>query len=1013
MIGACENVARVLPPIGPGEKAEFRLLGGVRIVDGAGRDIPPGPAKRQTVLAALLLDSGRLVTVDALVDRVWGDTPPPQVGGVLRAHLSRIRTQLVLLRSGGTRPTLVRRAGGYVLEVDPGQVDVHRLRSTAAAAAAAADDRQRAELFTRARDLWTGDPLAGLSGCWVEDTAEALRREHADLMASWADAQLRVGRVGAVVGALGGLVNRDRFDEVLAAAYLRALAASGRPAQALAEYGRIRDHLVAELGSEPGPELRAVQQSILHGERAPGPARAVHRPPVPRQAPAGTADFVGRRAELDALRSLLPGPPDAATTVCVAGMAGVGKSSLVLRTAYELRAHFPAGCLYADLHGGGPRPADPAVVLGAFLRALGVAGEALPTEAEERAALLRSVLAERRLLVLLDDALDERQVRPLLPGPGGTVLMTSRRPLSGLSGARMLVLDPLPPEDGVALLASVAGRRVTEDPASARRVVELCGRLPLAIRIAGVRLDRRDGLSTRALADRLADERRRLDELATADLDVRASLDVGVERLPPAAVALLGRIATLAVPAVDADVAGALLDVPAAGGDRLLEQLCDAQLLAVRGSRYRPHDLVRLHARERALAVESAADLRAATVRAYRMLLELALRADRRLPCRPTPPLPSEGQGAGGPADPAAWFEEELPALTAAAEHAVRLGEAVLAGRFVAATANYCIMRGRLEELEHLSSLALAAVTTAPEGPAGPALAARVRLTVGNALRLRDRNQEALPVLRRAYQELRAVGDGPGAGSAALAFGVAASMLGRSRAARAALRVALGYARREGRPEPWAGYVFLAHRPPLVEPGAEIGWLQRAMDVFEATGEAWGRAEALTLLGAAFRRRGELEAAEEALRAAIAEYAAAGDRLNQAIAQNALAHVHLTAGRHQPARELLQHTLATARELRHPWGEATALRLIGELDLLQGRPAAAVDQLQRAVWLLREIAQPVPLGRALESFGRARLAVGDRSGAIRAGREAMDLLDPADPEAARRIADWLTGSELS
>jgi transcriptional regulator with XRE-family HTH domain len=455
---------------------------------------------------------------------------------------------------------------------------------------------------------------------------------------------------------------------------------------------------------------------------------------VPSLLPPSVSDFTGREEEVaDVLGLLATDGLEVAKAVvisAVAGKPGIGKTTLAIHVAHRLRSEYPDGQLYVNLQGAQPQHLEPGEVLVRFLRALGMDGSSIPADLEERAERYRTLLADRQVLVVLDNAAGEAQVRPLLPGsPTCRVLVTSRVRLTGLEGARLVDLDVLPPQAAVELLARVAGpARITADPDAAAAIVGYCGRLPLAIRIAGARLAARPAWSLARLGERLADERRRLDELAAGDLEVRASIALSYRALSEQQQRVFRRLGLLEAPDFPAWVAAALLDLHPSRGDELIDGLVDAQLLEVAGEdaagqlRYRFHDLLRVYARERAAAEDPGQDQDAALARAFGGWLALAETADRRLPS-PTvgvahgtaPRWPSTApHGDGGaasvaPADPLAWFEAERVALVTAVAQAANRGMEELAWDLAGLLLGFLSVRNHLDDWRWTHDVALAA----------------------------------------------------------------------------------------------------------------------------------------------------------------------------------------------------------------------------------------------------------------------------------------------------------------
>ncbi|MDQ7909756.1 AfsR/SARP family transcriptional regulator [Phytohabitans sp. ZYX-F-186] len=588
---------------------EFRLLGPVE-ARLRGRRLDVGHSRRQCVLVALLVDANSLISVDQLIDRVWGERAPARARETLYGYLSRLRRALA---DAGDDVGLGRRAGGYLLAVDPQAVDLHNFRALLnRARTAGGDDRVASAALTQALALWRGEAFAGLDTTWIDAARDSVEAERYSAELDLADLRLRGGRDAEVLAALAGRAETHPLDERLAQQLMLAWHRTGRQADALVYYERLRRRLADGLGADPGPELQELHQRILVGDPSPAPARPASAPvpgpsPVPRQLPIPAREFTGRAAELAELDRTGDGAP---TVTAIAGMPGVGKTALAIHSAHRLAARYPHGQLYMDLHGAtaGLTPLEPLPVLGWFLRALGTDPAAVPTTLAEAAAAFRSRTAGSRLLIVLDNAADAAQVAPLLPaGPECRVLVTGRRPLSALDGAAHMHLSTLPAAEAIELLARLAGRdRVAAEPKAAAELIRWCGSLPLALRIAGARLAARPGWTVAALTERLADARRRLDELQLAEASVQTSFDVSYQQLVASGdemdtwAAMAFRL--LGVPDgpdVAVPVAAELLGRAEHVTERVLERLVDAQLLETpTPGRYRMHDLLRQYARD-------------------------------------------------------------------------------------------------------------------------------------------------------------------------------------------------------------------------------------------------------------------------------------------------------------------------------------------------------------------------------------------------------------------------------
>ncbi|GAA0316487.1 NB-ARC domain-containing protein [Actinoallomurus spadix] len=757
---------------------EIRILGPFELIDDE-RRVPIDAPKQRAVLTALVLRANRVVPTDELAALVWGDDPPASARLTLQGYVLRVRRALASVPglSIRTEPT------GYLLRVDPDRIDAHRftrLIDDAARAAAGGDTAAEAELLREALALWRGEPLADVG-------SDALRREEAGRLAEMrasaierrVDADLRLGRHLALIGELTALVAAHPFREGFRAQLMLALYRAGRRADALEAYRDARAVLTRELGIEPGPRLRRLEQAVLTADPALDPApRAEHSPCA---LPPDVPHFVGRRAEL---ARLLAGPPaDAGPAVCaVAGMAGVGKTSLVVHAAHRLAERYPGGRIHVDLGGTTGHPMDPAVALDRILRLLGVWGGRIRGGVDDRAALLRDRLAGRRVLLVLDNAVDEAQVRPLIPGtPGCGAFITSRARLIGLEYADLIDLDVLAPDDAVDLLAGVIGRqRILAEQDRARTLVAQCGHLPLAVRIAAARLAGRPEWILGRLAGQLADEHRRLDRLAAGDLEVRSSIALSQDALPPAHRRPFHLIGLLDLPEVTPWMVAALLDRPVAGAEDVIDALVDARLLepgrtdAPDGPHYRCHDLVRLFAREQALESEPPEVRDAAVIRVLRALLALAEAADEALPSRrlrlPGPRVLSAGPAApagAAPAEPLAWFEANRQTLTTAVHRAASAGAAELSWRLAASLLSFLDLRGYWDDWLGTHEAALAAAGARDDRWGETAM----RYGLGLLATAQDRYKDAAAHLAAAVAGSRRLGAPVRAGRALGALG--------------------------------------------------------------------------------------------------------------------------------------------------------------------------------------------------------------------------------------------------
>jgi tetratricopeptide (TPR) repeat protein/DNA-binding SARP family transcriptional activator len=1000
---------------------EFRLLGPVEIGAG-GRVLDGGPAQHRLLLAALAVEAGRPVSVESLVGRVWDD-PPEQPRRALQVYISRIRRTLDVPVS--------RRSGGYLLDIDPDRVDLHRFQRLVGEARGG-DERQRVERLRQALELWRGQPLSDLPGHWAETVRRGWQQQYLETVVAWALASVRVGEPGAALPRLGALVGEHPLAESLSMAYMRALYAAGRPAEALEHYAMIRRRLADELGTEPGTELRALHRQILAAEPAlvpptPGPP-APHL--VPRQLPAPPQLFTGRATELADLDRIV----DMSTVVITAvdGMAGVGKTALAVQAAHRVAGHYPDGQLFIDLHGytQGMEPIDPAEALDHALRALGIAGTQIPSGLDQRAALYRSRLANQKLLIVLDNAATEAQVTPLLPGsPGCLVLVTSRRRLTGLDHTLTLSLDTLPVPDAVTLFVQTAGP-VDQPPDLLAELVELCGRLPLAIRIAAARLRSRPSWSLADLVERLRDRRHRLDELAAGQRSVTAALDLSYQDLSPGLQQTYRLLGLHPGPEIDAYATAALLDSTVLHARRMLDRLLDAHLLLEPvARRYRFHDLTRAHAAS--LESEPAAPDRLLDY--YRHTAALAMdaaypyeRAHRpQVPPAhtPTPDLSRAPQAVE-------WLDTELTNLLAAANHAYEhdrpahlLSLSTILHQHLHARSRYRdaealhqralttarAIGDRYGELDALSCLGHIYRGQGRHEPAtdhfGQALTiARAtghrpgELTALNSLghihRLQGRRGHATDHFGQALRIARATGHRPGELTALSGLGDLDWLHGRHEQATDHYQQALEIAREIG------------HRPGERSALTGLGWVRwqqgryelaadhlgQALRIARATGHRPGELTALNSLGHIHRLQGRYEQGADHFEQALRLARATGHRNGQLNALNGLAAVHRQLGRHRSAADLYRQLLDLAQESGDRNLEFEARQGTGWLELATGDPKAAITHHEQALALAGELGQRGDQARAHDGLAHAHRALGEREHAREHWQHALDIL---------------------
>jgi DNA-binding SARP family transcriptional activator len=685
---------------------EFAILGPLEVRRG-GTLVHVGGPRQRALLALLLCHANRVVSRDELIEELLAGQPPGSAGRMLQVQISRLRQALA---DGDGEPRVIARPPGYVLRVEPGELDMHAFEQRVAAGRQAlqhGDPGRAAVLLGEAESVWRGRPLADLE---FEPFARFEIQRLAELRLLAAedriDAELALGQHGALCPELGQLVAEHPLRERLRGQLMLALYRSGRQAEALAVFHDTRRVLDAELGVEPGPGLRQLHEWVLAadpGLELPGQAwaAATAAPPmpvvVPRELPADVAAFTGRAAELAELDRLLPGPagedsgkaPGAVVIAAVAGTAGAGKTALAVRWAHRVAGQFPDGQLYVNLRGYDPgQPVAPDEALAGFLRALGVADADIPLEEAERAARYRSLVAAKRLLVVLDNAASEAQVRPLLPGSESVmVVVTSRDSLAGLvavDGARRLDVDVLPQGEAVALLCALIGPRVGDDPAAAEDLARLCARLPLALRVAAERAAARPDTPLADLVAELGGEGDRL-ELLAAGGDSRAAVTSvfswSYRHLPADAARMFRLLGLHPGPDWDRCAAAALTTSSAVEAGRLLAALARAHLIQPAGpGRYQMHDLLRGYAAHLAARHDTDQARQAALTGLFDYYLAVCAAATARLaPAghqqQPQPPpagipVPEFGDRAAA----RAWLDTELSTLTALVTYAAAHG---------------------------------------------------------------------------------------------------------------------------------------------------------------------------------------------------------------------------------------------------------------------------------------------------------------------------------------------------
>lgn len=900
-----------------------RVLGPLEVWrDGSRESL--GGAKQRALLAHLALHANTGVSLDGLVEALWPVSRPRSVVSNVRTYVWRLRQLLdEQLRTHGT---------GYVLEVSSRELDVLLFDELVADARRQPD--AALELLRQAESLWRGRPLEDLPDhdAWAPAIA---RLDEARLAATEQRLALQValGERAAAIPELRALLAEHPYRESVCGQLVMALQQDSRRAEALQVYADMRERLADELGLEPGPALREAQLAVLRDEPASAPIR---------QLPPSVSDFCGRAAETGVLVAALRRGSVSAPVAGVTGPPGVGKSTLAIRVAYEVGDHFPDGQLYVDLGGTAERPRDASDVLTELLHALGVTGAGVPAQVAARAALYRSRLTGRRVLVVLDDAASVSQVVPLLPADAGcAVLVTSRRRLSELPGALQVELPPFAPEEAAELLAGIAGiDRVSAQPDEAAAIALACGHLPLAIRVAGARLAGRGGWSMQVLRERLVDESTRLRELSSGELAVRASFDLSVRQLSEREFHAFVRLALLGPHDFPGWVVETLLDEP--GTEHLVDGLVDANLLESCGTdgigqpRYRLHELLRCHALE---LVRSLPDRLGALERTLRAWLWLAVTAAHRLPVTFGTTIAVVDRVRAPEhllAEPVAWFEAERRTLCEAVDLAASAGLDEVAWQLTAACVPFFDLHSHYEDWARTHARALECVRAAGN-KAGEAALLR---GIGQVHIYRDEFADAEREMLAAQDLYRSVGDDRGEGTAVAGIGVVYRLKAEYERSMAFYVEALQLLESAG------DLHSVAHvrasiggvHSSLGSPEEARVWLTDARQLAADLGDAHREALVLVRLSAFHRSVGEHEDELVSARRAVTILMDLTDERCTAFAQVELAEALISNGHPQAAHDLVQQALETYRRTGNREGEPAALRTMA-------RAAGALDQL--------------------------------------------------------------------
>lgn len=959
---------------------EFRLLGEVQLL-AAGRSLDVGTPRQQAVLAALAVAPAQPVPIEALIDRVWGDEPPAGARNVLYSHLSRIRQLLRQAASlGDDLPAqLDRRHAGYVLDIDPDRVDLHRfVRLSDAGRDPSRTIAERSSALAEALSLWRGPPVAALPGEWAENIRQSWHRRRVDAAVQWGRAELRLGHAGTVLDLLPDLVTEYPLAEPLESVLMEALHAAGRDAEALDRYAMVRERLAEALGADPGPELQALYEAILRGElrapsqpSAPSPDQpdAGWRVATPAQLPPDVHGFTGRAAQLRQLDQLqamtAPDVPSGAVIAVIDGMAGVGKTALAVHWAHRAAPRFGGGQLYVNLCGFDPSrsPVTPDETVRGFLDALGVAPERIPAGLEAQAGLYRSLLAGRRVLVLLDNAARTDQVRPLLPGASGCMaVVTSRSQLTGLittAGAHPVTLE-LPSADEARELVEhrLGAARVEAEPAIVEEIVALCARLPLALAIVVTRAATQPGVPLAVLAAELRAASGGLTEFTDPDLtgDVRAVFSWSYRQLSPAAARLFRLLGLHPGPDIGLPAAASVAGQTAAETRPLLTELTRAHLLERAGDRYAFHDLLHAYATELARARDTGEERAAALHRALSHYAHTASMADRLLnPHRDDlvtlPPVPAgvTPEHAGSQEQALAWFITEHRVLMAMIRQA---DDDALVWQLTWALVRFFGYHAHWQD----SVTALTAAIRAARNLDDPAKEAFGHRFLGCAYIQLSRFGDAGVQLRYARDLYHSVGDAAGEAHTHRHQSWLLGHQGRYQEALGHARQSLGLFRTAGSRAGEARALNAVgwFHAMLGDHERAVAFCRQALELQRELGDRFGQAETWDSLGFANQRLGQHETAISCYRTAIALYREFDDRYNQADSMASLGDAYYASGEAGSARALWRDAADILGQLGHPQAGPLRAKLLG---------TQRADDGQETAHRSREAGQPTPEAR--------------------------------------------------
>lgn len=916
----------------------FRVLGPLELWDGM-RRMPLGSANQRAVLAMLLLGANRPVSKDHLIDELWKGDPPPSALGTIHSLVYRLRR----LFESTSRPddvALERTPTGYLLRLAESAVDVYEFERACEAGRQALEngDAQTAlDELERGLGLWRGDAFAGIDVTEVRHRAAALDDQRLTATEWRMTAQLELGAHHALLSELEQATTRHPFRERFWELLMTVLHRCGRRADALEAYQRLYRLLDEELGIEPSPAVRELHQQILSGVQELDSAPPVSRPAtVPRLLPVAVREFTGRGQQLKTLDTLLPDRtmPDSATATIavISGMAGIGKTALAVHWAHLHADQFPDGQLYLNLRGFDPvrQPTSPAGALRGMIQALGVDPQRIPDEVEARIALYRGLLAGTRTLVILDNAVDEGQVRPLLPGaPGCLTVITSRNHLSGLvaaEAAHPLPLDLLPQAEAYELVARRIGHdRVAAEAEAAESIIDSCACLPLALAVASARAATHPGLPLSRFARELRQSERGLDALASRDptTDIRTVFSWSFDQLTPDAAQLFRLFGLHPGPHLSRSAAASLLGRPVRQVGALLDDLVSAHLMTeLPDDRYTAHDLLRLYARELADTSLPAPERQAATHRLLDHYTHTAYAASRLIaPARTSVDLGPHRSGVcleslAGHDEAMAWLATERRGLLAAVDHAVRAGFDTHGWQLAVILADFLTRQGHW----HDEAAALEAALEAAQRLGDRHVLSRIHRFLASAYVQLQRDELTHGHMQRALELAEQLDDPQNLAETHRHIGMVLMRQGR-------------YAE--------------------TLPHAEV-----AFEQYELAGDLVGQARSLSAMGWCHTQLDQHEQAADYCRRALDLLQQTGDRQGEAHTWDSLGHALHHLGDHHRAIRYYNRSLELHQELGERYYYAITLTHLAEAEHTAGNRERAFETWRRALRILEELEHP-------------------------------------------------------